>query len=124
MIKMTFTDLEELTTSNTLIPASANRPFPLNHIGDVEFERLVYWLYKTEIKDGDWKGKYDEIRLMQASSDKARDCVIYINNQLHAVIQCKHSSKDTPLAKPIFAKEISPNDSPVIWENMNDLTML
>lgn len=102
-----------ITTPVAMIPIVnkgqfiANRKVHLETLSDTEFEEFTYWLYKTEIDDGAWKGTFDEIRLIQASSDKGRDCALYKNGKLGGVMQCKHSVNPTnTLSESAFAKEI------------------
>jgi len=106
MSNLTFSQ-PALTPLTNPAPLLANRRTPLEVISFQEFELLTFWLYGTEIRDGNWRGKYEEIRLMQASADKARDCMLYKGGQHAGVMQCKHSQNPLgTLRAPAFAKEV------------------
>lgn len=55
-----FHRLQVPIANNSRVSVMANQPFPLNKTGDLDFEQLVYWLYKAEIKEGNRKDKYDD----------------------------------------------------------------
>lgn len=93
-----FKRLQEIQQQDSKPRAIENSNFPLTLIDDRRFEELTYWLYKTEIKHGSWKGLYDDIFLRSGVNDKGIDCALYRNKALIASIQCKHSAKDTALA--------------------------
>lgn len=80
--------------------------FPIEKINDEEFEWLTYWMFKTEIEEGDWNGRFDKIGLMNATGDLGRDCVLYKNGKETGVIQCKHSSTGALLPVDLFLKEL------------------
>lgn len=83
-----------------------NGSYPFISIDHRQFERLCYWLYRFEIENGEWKDRFDEIRLMSGVSDGGKDSALYKNKTLVGVIQCKHSEKNTALSVPIFSKEV------------------
>jgi len=86
--------------------AKANADLPLAAFDSRSFEKLVYWIYKQEIEEGNWKGLYSEIRLMSGVRDGGKDCALFNNADFVGVIQCKHSLKDAALSMPLFTKEI------------------
>ncbi|MEZ9365757.1 hypothetical protein AB4167_14600 [Vibrio sp. 10N.286.49.E11] len=80
-----------------------NTNLPLNQLSDRDFEILTYHLLKAEINNGEHKG-YSDIILMPGVGERGRDCVIYSNEKVVAVVQCKkYSSKIT---KPSFLREL------------------
>lgn len=76
---------------------------PLCDLSDREFEILTYHLLNIEIKNGDHEG-YDSISLMQGVGERGRDCVIYNNGNIAAVVQCKKYQNN--VTKPSFLKEL------------------
>jgi hypothetical protein len=87
--------------------AFSGSAYPLANLGDGKFELFTYWLYKQEIETGSWSTEYDDIQVMMATKDKARDCILYKDNIQTGVIQCKHTILDKKqLSADIFAKEI------------------
>ncbi|MDB5284449.1 MAG: hypothetical protein JWO06_3524, partial [Bacteroidota bacterium] len=97
---------ESLVPEHNKPLAIANADYPLISIDHRRFEKLNYWVFRTEIENGGWKGKYQDIRLMSGVSDGGKDCAIYNDDVLVAVIQCKHSENNNALTVPIFLKEI------------------
>lgn len=89
-------------------PAIANADYPLALIDHWRFEKLTYWIFRTEIENdnGFWSKNYDDIKLLSGVRDKGQDCALYKNKALTGVIQCKHSANDKPLELTIFAEEI------------------
>jgi hypothetical protein len=83
-----------------------NVGYPFILIDHRRFERLCYWIYRFEIGSGEWKDRFDEIRLMSGVSDGGKDSALYKKKALVGIIQCKHSEKNTALSVPIFAKEV------------------
>jgi hypothetical protein len=106
MNKLNITTPDIRPDISSKVPLDNSLLLPLEKIGDEHFEWLTYWLYHEEIKFGSFKGIYDKIRLMNATGDKARDCVLYKGNLLTGVIQCKHSKVLTKLAQGDFLKEV------------------
>ncbi len=97
---------------NTLIEESnkplvnENSDFPIASIDHRRFEKLIYWIYRKEIQVGTWKELFDDIQLMLGVSDGGKDCALFLKGNMVAVIQCKHSEKDTLLARPALHKEV------------------
>ncbi|EPG1669415.1 hypothetical protein JH838_002375, partial [Acinetobacter baumannii] len=76
---------------------------PFNQLGDREFEILVYSLLNEEIKQK--KHPYfTKIALMQGVGERGRDCVLYDNQGVCGLIQCKKYSGR--LTKPQILKEL------------------
>jgi len=76
---------------------------PLSALGDREFELLTYMLVKNEIASGMHPG-ISKIALMPGTSDRGRDCIIYSNDAICGLIQCKKYTGK--LTKPQILKEI------------------
>lgn len=76
---------------------------PFNQLGDREFEILVYSLLNEEIKQN--KHPYfTKIALMQGVGERGRDCVLYDNQGVCGIIQCKKYS--SRLSKTQILKEL------------------
>jgi hypothetical protein len=106
MNKLIITTPDARPDISSKVPLDNSPLLPLEKISDEHFEWLTYWLYHEEIKFGSFKGIYDKIRLMNATGDKARDCILYKGNLLTGVIQCKHSKVLNKLAQGDFLKEV------------------
>jgi len=76
---------------------------PLSELGDREFELLVYLLIKAEIEAGS-QLPFTSISLMQAVGERGRDCVLYSNEAVAAVVQCKKYANR--LSRPQVLKEL------------------
>lgn len=105
-MSITFEKLDTLTEESDKPLVNENADFPIASIDHRRFEKLVYWIYKKEIEIGTWKGLFDDIQLMSGVSDGGKDCALFSGGKMIGVIQCKHSEKDTLLAKPAFYKEV------------------
>lgn len=81
-----------------------NRNIPYNLLNDREFEILTYYLFKEEFINS--LHKYDSIDLMSGIAEKGRDCVLYKDSKIVAVVQCKHSKVNSKMHRPACAKEI------------------
>jgi hypothetical protein len=103
---LSFEKPEKLEPEKNKPFANANADYPLISIDHRRFEKLIYWIYRTEIEQGDWKHRYDDIQLMSGVRDGGKDCSIYRNKDIVGVIQCKHSENGTRLSEPNFVKEI------------------
>ncbi len=78
-------------------------PLPFSELGDREFELFSYLLIKEEI-DCEEHESYDNVSLMQGVGERGRDCVVYKDGDVAAIIQCKkYKSRVT---KPSFLKEL------------------
>ena len=76
---------------------------PFSELGDRDFELLTYLLLKNEIKAGEHQA-FTNISLMQAVGERGRDCVLYYNNSVAGVVQCKkHVNKFT---RPSLLREL------------------
>jgi hypothetical protein len=105
-MSITFEKPETLNEESEKPLVNENADFPLASIDHRRFEKLTYWIYKKEIESGSWKGIFDDIQLMLGVNDGGRDCALFHNKTMVGVIQCKHSEKDTLLARPAFHKEV------------------
>jgi len=76
---------------------------PFSELGDREFELLNYLLLKKEIDSG-VHPQFTNISLMQAVSERGRDCVLYSSQSVAGVVQCKkHTGRFT---RPLLLKEL------------------
>ena len=97
--------LKDESVDQSLPPPKAyNDTFPFSSLTSRNFETLVYLLFKNEILNGSFKGRYDDISLMQGVRDKGRDCSLYTAGRNTGIIQCKNYSD--PISKPECVKEI------------------
>jgi hypothetical protein len=76
---------------------------PLCDLSDRDFEILTYQLIKEEIANNEHNG-YDNISLMQGVGERGRDCVIYSNGEVVAVVQCKKYKSN--ITRPALLKEL------------------
>lgn len=76
---------------------------PFNNLGDREFELLSYVLVKEEIRLNQHKN-FTDIVLMQGVGERGRDCVLYNNEKVCGVIQCKKYAGR--LTKSVLLKEL------------------
>jgi hypothetical protein len=76
---------------------------PLSELGDREFELLSYLLIKQEIEEGGHPG-LTGIALMQAVAERGRDCVLYRDNIVAGLVQCKKYA--SRLSRPQVLKEL------------------
>ncbi|HIF9520919.1 TPA: restriction endonuclease [Photobacterium damselae] len=79
------------------------RDLPLCELSDRDFEILTYQLIKEEIANNEHNG-YDSISLMQGIGERGRDCVIYSNDEVVAVVQCKKYKSN--ITRPALLKEL------------------
>ncbi len=77
--------------------------FPFSDLSDREFELLSYILIKEKIETNSF-GNHSDIALMQGVAERGRDCVLYQNNKVSGLIQCK--KYQGRLTKPQFLKEL------------------
>lgn len=79
---------------------------PFNNLGDREFELLCYSLVKEELNKGLYSeiSQINDIALMHGVGERGRDCVLYYDNEVRGVIQCKKYSGR--LTKPQILKEL------------------
>lgn len=82
----------------------SGKDFRFDQLEHYDFERLMYCLYRNEIQHE--YISYEKIQLMSGVRDNGRDCVLYNDEKISGIIQCKHSSKSKSLAIGICAKEI------------------
>ncbi|MCS6103532.1 hypothetical protein DWV12_14555 [Clostridium botulinum] len=77
---------------------------PYEHLGDREFEILIYDLYKRH--EIEINKNFENIALMSGVAEHGRDAVLYKNGEPNAIIQCKHTSINSAMGKSQAAKEI------------------
>ncbi|HMF71078.1 MAG TPA: hypothetical protein VK616_06365, partial [Flavitalea sp.] len=77
----------------------------LDKLEHYDFERIMYCLYKSELAHTNCLG-YQSIQLMSGVRDNGRDCTLYANDRIVAIIQCKHSARSLPVSEALCAKEI------------------
>lgn len=82
---------------------ASSRDLPLCELSDRDFEILTYQLIKEEIANNEHNG-YDSISLMQGVGERGRDCVIYSNDEVVAVVQCKKYKSN--ITRPALLKEL------------------
>lgn len=82
---------------------ASSRDLPLCELSDRDFEILTYQLIKEEIAQNEHSG-YDSISLMQGVGERGRDCVIYSNNEVVAVVQCKKYKSN--ITRPALLREL------------------
>jgi len=108
---------------------AANKGFPYNALADHRrFEELIYSVYSQEIRGGSWKNIYDNISLLQGVRERGRDCVLYRDDKITGLIQCKHSIYESErISRPECIREIikfalhAINDKSLI-SDVNDFT--
>lgn len=103
----------EIVTESSIIEETKkiNKPllyqqgyYPLELITDREFEILIYYLFKNEKV---FKSKeFDSINLMSGVAEKGRDSVLYKDDKVCGIIQCKHSKKNKKFNKTEVIMEI------------------
>ncbi len=76
---------------------------PLSELGDREFEILVYQLVQKEIQQSQIQ-EYTDISLMQGIGERGRDCVLYSEEHVSGIVQCKKYK--ARLSRPAVLKEI------------------
>lgn len=103
-----------LNYSQPIIKAAAKKPgalpnkgYPYSALDDRRFEELLYSIVKQQIEEGDWKGQYDEINLLQGVRERGRDCSLHLDGKSLGLIQCKHSiDSGKRILRPECAREI------------------
>lgn len=85
--------------------AHSGKDYPLDELEHFDFERLLYCLYKSEIDHNKTFG-FNKIQLMSGVRENGRDCSLYIDDTLSAIIQCKQSSRNITVSQSGCAKEI------------------
>ena len=80
-----------------------NTNLPLCDLSDRDFEVLTYHLITAEIENGE-HDKYSKVSLMQGVGERGRDCVIYYNDDIVAIVQCKKYKAN--ITRPSFLKEL------------------
>lgn len=63
--------------------------FPYNDLNSRQFEIILYYIFKEEIKHGKYENKFDGIDLMQGVHEQGRDCLLTFNGLNVGLIQCK-----------------------------------
>jgi len=87
--------------------AIANKKFPYPDLADHRrFEELLYVIGSERIKNGDWRGIFDDIRLLQGVRERGRDCIMTLKGNNIALIQCKHTSVSERVSASSVAREI------------------
>ncbi|MCD8179646.1 MAG: hypothetical protein LUE98_20495 [Tannerellaceae bacterium] len=71
---------------------------------DRRFEQYVTDLYKQEIENNKFTGRYDEVLLMPGVGEQGRDCVLKKEGKTYGIIQCKCYNRNLEL--PECTKEI------------------
>lgn len=67
---------------------ATSKGYPYNDLEDREFEILAYYIFGEDIKCGKL-GAIDKIVLMQSVGERGRDCILYNENQVAGLVQCK-----------------------------------
>ncbi len=81
--------------------------YPYSELDDRRFEELHYSIGKLRIEKGDWKGRFDEINLLQGVGERGRDCSLHLDGKSLGLIQCKHSiDSGKRISRPECAREI------------------
>jgi hypothetical protein len=106
MNKVKFSKIPSLIELEKKVESNQNKEFLFETIDDRSFEKMVYWIYRTEIENGSWGVTYDDIQVMSGVREKAQDCCLFLDGKKTGVIQCKHSKKGTSLNESKFAEEI------------------
>lgn len=96
----------------TVLPGS-NKPvampnisYPYSDLDNRRFEELLYSIGNL-LLEKDWKGKYDEINLLQGVRERGRDCSLHRDGKSFGLIQCKHSiDNNNRILRPECAREI------------------
>lgn len=79
---------------------------PLYELSDREFEILIYSLFKEKISKNDWPESFsDQISLMSGVAERGRDCVLYKNDKVSGIIQCKQYKN--PYSRPNLLEELT-----------------
>ncbi|PLK45950.1 ATP-binding protein [Emticicia sp. TH156] len=75
------------------------KKFNFFSINDKEFSDLVYCIFRNESasKLGDYYGKYNRVTPSPETREKGKDSMLYFNDKLVGVIQCKLIKKNTNL---------------------------
>lgn len=103
-LKYTQPDIKEAANKPVALP---NKGYPYSALDDRRFEELLYSIGKQRIEEGDWKGQFDEINLLQGVRERGRDCSLHLGGKSLGLIQCKHSIHDTHrISRPECAREI------------------
>lgn len=103
LLKYNQPDIKEATDKPAALP---NKGYPYSALGDRRFEELLYSIGKLRIEK-DWKGKYDEINLLQGVKERGRDCSLHLDGKSLGLIQCKHSiDSGNRISRPECAREI------------------
>lgn len=96
-------DIKEATNKPAALP---NKGYPYSALNDRRFEELLYSIGKLRLEK-DWKGKYDEINLLQGVRERGRDCSLHLDGKSLGLIQCKHSiDSGIRISRPECAREI------------------
>lgn len=106
---MYYSKIDKKTINNELLSIDKpllyeNRGIPYYSLEAREFEIFTYHLFEEEFVKS--QKKYDSIDLMSGVAEKGRDAVLYMNQNITGIIQCKHSINKTKMSKPECAKEI------------------
>lgn len=97
-------EIKEATNKPVALP---NKSYPYSTLEDRRFEELLYSIGRLRIEEGDWKGRFDEINLLDGVRDQGQDCSLHLAGKSFGLIQCKHSIHDTrKISQPECAKEI------------------
>lgn len=102
-VKQEQIDIELKSSYKPLSIESAITILPFSDLGDREFELLTYTLVKAEIEDSIYPG-ISNIVLMQGVAERGRDCILYNNETICGVIQCKKYTGR--LSRPQIIKEL------------------
>jgi len=93
----------EIESGYKPIAFESNPLLPLSDLSDREFELLSYLLFQQEINESKHNG-ITSIALMQGIADRGRDCLLYSQNTVCGLIQCKNYK--SRLTRPLVIKEI------------------
>lgn len=84
-------------------PAFKGQDYPLNNLGDREFELLIVELFSSQIERKEFKGVFDKVLPMNGNKEQGRDAVLYLRNVVVGVIQCKKYGNN--ITEPQLANE-------------------
>lgn len=95
----------DIATSPKPTAYEISQGYPLNMLGDRQFECLVHDLFLAEARSRTSTfGSFDQALLMQGVGERGRDCALLLDRVHVGVIQCKRY--DALLTKPDVAREI------------------
>lgn len=109
----------EITKDSKPIKYAMQNNYPFNSLKDNVFELLIYDILNDKKNKKIKDVEYDKCSIVSGPGDKGRDVVLYRENKIVCVIQCKRHSN--LLEKPELAKEILKFVLFSIQDNCSDL---